>query len=317
MFCDDKGHTMKFLKMILFTLPLLLLPSLAAAGQAAYPATEEALMSELQAMPWQEGGTHQMAVSSSSIKISTGWEYLDAEAAQRYLYLLNGTEFELVEGVAVNWDTEELFTFDHYDSGYVTLDDWEDMDAATLLQQIIDGTEAANVERREMGISEMHVIGWLQEPYLDRETNAAYWAIEAVDEESGPIINYVAMKLGRKGYEELTWVGTKEQFSGAPATMTAMLGAHTFDSGFRYADFTTGDKLAGVGIAALVAASAGGSSNGKVGFFAALVLLLKKFIAFIVAGVVAVGAALKRLITGKVGEEDATPPPPDQNTTAV
>lgn len=301
---------MKLLQTMLLALAAMLLSSPAVAGQAGYPETEAALMSELQNMPWQGAGTLQMDASNSSLKISDGWEFLTADSGQRYLYLMNGTEFELVEGVAVNWDTEEMVTFEHYDVGYVTLDDWEDMDADALLKQIIDGTEAANKERVEMGISAMRVVGWLQEPYLDRETNAAYWAIEAVDEESGPVINYVAMKLGRNGYEEITWVGDKERFTGAPATMTAMLDAHRYNAGFRYADFTTGDKLAGVGIAALVAASAGGGSKGRAGLLAALALMLKKFGAAVVAAFAAVGAGIKRFFTGQTGVEDATQKPP-------
>src|SRR6266446_5681931 len=48
--------------------------------------------------------------------------------------------------------------------GYVAVDDWADVDPVKMLDAIRENTEEANAERRQQGVGEMHVVGWLQRP---------------------------------------------------------------------------------------------------------------------------------------------------------
>ena len=68
-----------------------------------------------------------------------------------------------------------------------------------------------------------------------------------------------------------------------------MLHAHSFDAGYRYEDYTTGEKVASYGIAALVAASVGG----KIAKATGLTLILKKFGAIIFACIVGIFYKMK------------------------
>lgn len=80
----------------------------------------------------------------------------------------------------------------------------------------------------------------------------------------------------------------------------AMIDSHSYDEGFRYADYVEGDKLAGFGIGALVTATAVGSKPGK-GVIAAIVggavLIAKKAWFVVLGGLAAIGALLKRLFS--------------------
>jgi uncharacterized membrane-anchored protein len=80
--------------------------------------------------------------------------------------------------------------------------------------------------------------------------------------------------------------------------LQAVIDSHGYDEGFRYADYVEGDKLAGFGIGALVAATAVGSKPGKgviAAIVGAVVLIAKKAWFVVLAGLAAIGAFFKRL----------------------
>ena len=77
------------------------------------------------------------------------------------------------------------------------------------------------------------------------------------DDSPAPIVNSVAIKLGRHGYEKFTWVTAKETYVAKGGMLDRIVAAQSFNQGARYQDYVTGDKLAGYGIAALVGTVAG------------------------------------------------------------
>jgi len=138
---------------------------------------------------------------------------------------------------------------------------------------------------------------WLQQPTLDRDGNTVRWAI-AADDGSTPIVNAVALRLGRRGFEKLTWVGDADAYRAQGGELDLMLGSHTFDPGFRYADYVTGDKVAAYGVGALVATLVG-AKFAKIGLFAGLLVLLKKFGVIAVVALGGVLAKFRRAIFGQ------------------
>jgi uncharacterized membrane-anchored protein len=70
-----------------------------------------------------------------------------------------------------------------------------------------------------------------------------------------------------------------------------MLRSHSFDSGYRYKDYRTGDKIASYGIATLVAATVGG----KIVKASGLAVLFKKLGGFIFAGIVSLFYKFKNI----------------------
>lgn len=270
----------------------------ASADQGPYPETEEALQAEFEKLVWQhEPVTYQFAASHSSVTLPQGYALLLGQEARRFLFLGNGVEFPETEAVVADWDSGAIVSFEYVDSGYVTDDDWSELDPDELLQQIKDGTDAANEERKANNIPALHVKGWRELPRFDAETRTAYWSIELHDDETGPVINASVIRLSRHGYSRLIWAGDPAQFSGSGAMLDGLMKAHAYDPGFRYADYVDGDVVAGFGIASLVAVAAGGEKSKGIiaAIIAAALIFLKKGWIVILAVLGGGWAAVKKL----------------------
>lgn len=234
-------------------------------------------------LDWKDSGIHKLSNSQSTISLPEGYKVITGESAKKSRELLG--EFNKTSTEAIIHDTnfQNRILFEYHDSGHVSLDDWKDLDPKVLLESFIQNTEEANVERQSKGFETLQVLGWVQEPVLDKETNTVFWAIKGkVTNESTPLVNAVALKLSRCGYERICWVTTLDSFKPFDGHLDIMLRSHSFNEGARYSDYKSGDKLAGYGIAALVAATVGGKIV-KAGW---LILLFKKVGGLIVAGII-------------------------------
>ncbi len=186
--------------------------------------------------------------------------------------------------------------------GFVTADDWKDVNADELLNSLRDGTEQGNEARAKSGISALHVDGWVQKPTFDASRKSVRWITRAHDDR-GTVINAVALQLGRHGYERFTLVSDGRDPKGDAAILASSVNAYRFDPGHRFSDYVQGDKLAGYGIAALVGTAAGATIAKTVGFGAVLLLIKKFFLVFVAIGLGAF-RYLKQLFNR------GTPPPP-------
>ena len=112
------------------------------------------------------------------------------------------------------------------------------------------------------------------------------------------VINAIALKLGRFGYERITWIGDPTLYQSSNDLALAVKDFN-FDQGARYGDYEVGkDRLAAYGVAGLV----GGIIAGKaanVGMLAALVVAGKKFAVVIGVGAVALLSRVKSLFRRK------------------
>ena len=266
-----------------------------AADQGPYPKTEEELRAAYDKLSWQTGGgSHKLPRSHAVIQLRSGQAALLGADAERYSWLTSGIEFPATEAVltyqSANASAEVYYEW--RDEGYVSDDDWADVDADALLKQYRENTEAANDERAANGFEPMHVVGWLEPPHYDKSTHTVTYAMELKDKDSN-WANAFALRLGRAGYTEFTWVGSVDLFQGAggrPALLNDALAIHSFEEGYRYADFQEGDKVAAYGIAGLVAAAVG-AKFGK-GLIAALIAFLIAGKKVVIPAVLVGGAAL-------------------------
>jgi uncharacterized membrane-anchored protein len=276
----------------------------ATAEQWTYPQTGEDIQAAFEALHWEvEAGRYELTASSSTVSLQQGDYLLRGIDAQRYEFLMTGVEYPETEAVIANADSSERVVFEYSEAGYVTDDDWSDLDADALLEEIRTGTEEANKQRVVNGLPPLTVIGWVERPRFDAERKIAFWALKAKEGED-EIINAVALPLSRHGYHKVTWVGDAGHYKETPRILQAALDGHAYETGYRYADYVDGDALAGFGVASLVAASAGGSKVGKgvlAAFIAAIVLFAKKawFLVFVAIGGIWMG--VKRLFS-RTGE---------------
>jgi len=276
----------------------------ALAGQGDYPKSDEEIQAAYDALDWRmEPGAYKLPASHAVIRLRSGHALLLGADARRYSWLSSGSEFP---------DTEALLTYDsgakaevYYewrDEGYVSDSDWGEVDPDALLAQYREGTEAANDERVANGFEPMQVVGWIEPPHYDKSTRTVTYAIELQDKNDS-WANAFALRLGRAGYTEFTWVGSIGLFKGAggrPALLDQALAGHSFEEGYRYSDYTDGDKVAGYGIAGLISAALG-AKFGK-GLIAALIAFVIAGKKVVIPAVVVLGAAIfkfgRRLVSG-------------------
>jgi len=255
----------------------------------------------------------RLEASNSTLTPPAHVAAIRGDDAAKYEKLTNGDVDSSLEAVAVNFKTGEPVFLEYTDSGYVTVDDWKDVDTSAMLQSIKDNTESGNAGKKAQGIAPIHVLDWIQKPTYDSATQTVRWAISAgVEGQSEPIVNSVALVLGRRGYEKLTWVADRNKYVGRGGMLDTVLAAQRFNPGARYADHANGDKLAGYGLTALVGTVAGATLY-KVGAFAALLLLLKK-LWFL--GIAAVVGAWRWIASRLKGPQFGPAPAPSQEPPA-
>ena len=251
---------------------------------AAAPSSDER-RKQIRSLHWSVAPQH-LDQSSSTLTVPTYAIAIRGADAQAFAKLANGSEDPQTEAVVADLNTGNLVYLDYHDAGYVTVDDWTNVNANEMLKSISETTEAGNADKKARGIAPLHVIGWLRAPTFDRTTKTVRWAINARDDSKNePIVNSVALVLGRHGYEELTWVSKQSEYRPHGGMLDRVLRGDRFNPGARYQDFISGDKLAGYGIAALVGTAAGATIAKTVGF-TGLLLLIKKLWFLIVAGVI-------------------------------
>ncbi len=229
-------------------------------------------------LEWHTAGSYNLSNSHSTLSLPEDRAVVFGQDAQKFSNLNGNLDDSSLEAIVLD-DSGSVVYFTSHNDGYVSLDDWDAIDSKELLENVSKNTELDNTHRRKNGMPELHVIGWIQEPSLNRQTNTVYWAIE-VEDKTGRLVNSIALRLGRKGYEKLNWVTDKSSYVPFGGELDVMLRAHSFDPGFKYSDFVKGDNVATYGIAGLIAATLGTKILKATG----LILLFKKFGIYIIAG---------------------------------
>lgn len=229
---------------------------------------------QVRAMHWVRTGTMKLTASSSSITVPPGFFGVSGDEARKVEELSEGESEANVEGVLLD-HSHDTVIFEFFPSGFVPIDDWQDLDSQRLITAISQNAETSNELRRQKGIAELHVTGWVQEPSLDRATNTVFWATGITTGAGRDLVNSLALRLGRSGFEKIIWVTDRDAYKASGGVLDTMLRAYSFDPGQRFDDHVEGDRLAGYGVAALVGAVAG-AKLAKIGAFAAILLFAKK-----------------------------------------
>ena len=288
----------------LLAVPLLAAAAAAAADQGPYPETEEALAAEYARLTWiDKPGTYTLPRSGGTVTLSAGHSLLLGPDAERQLFLMNGTESPDAE--AVLWDRKDdvLVVYEFFGEGFVKTEDWAGIDADALLEGIRARVRAQNRERAEGGMAPRTVSGWREPPEYAARYDVARWAVE-FDEAGAPVLTARALKLGRYGYQQFTWIGPVAQYSETDSLLDAALSGHEFREGGSYADFQDGDRVAADGLGALAAAAMGaqGGTGASAATFAdAVAFLEESWIVIVVAAIGAIGviAGLARTIRAR------------------
>ncbi len=281
--------------------------ALAGPGAAATGTShEDKASAEVARMHWSTG-TVKLGGSHGTFAVPDGGRIVADADAHRIDEMINGTTASDVDAYATI--RHRSLYLQYSDSGYVTADDWKDVDSAKLLQSMTEATAAENEERAKSGVPAMYVDGWVQKPTFDQARKIVGWVVK-LHQSSHPFVNAVALELGRHGYERFTLASDGSDPAGDAAILADAARGYRFDPGFRFSDYVQGDKLAGFGIAALVGTAAGATIAKTVGFGAILLLIKKFFILILAAGAGVIGW-FRKIFTGnrmQVGPPQAPPP---------
>lgn len=263
------------------------------AGSAAQNTSERSTLSAIAALPWTHGPATVPATTRATIKISKGLSALDNKGTEKFLQLsgnLPDDEHYLIMDMKSPSQWWAVFSFD--DIGYVKDD--EKIDADALLKEMKDNDGPANEARAKAGLDAIYTDGWSTPPHYDSANKRLEWGLRLRDGQGNQNLNYTIRLLGRHGVVNATLVTDAESFDSDLKQFRKALEGFEFNAGEKYSEFTSGDKVAQAGLAALILGGAAAVATKK-GWWAALLALLAKGWKLVLVGVAVVGAGIGKL----------------------
>jgi uncharacterized membrane-anchored protein len=205
---------------------------------AESPSKEPRQESPLDRIKWQQGPSSGALGNFAQIKIP-----------ENYVFAASQDTKLLMEAMQNPVSGREL------GSGYIRDDEKGSLDAAAILASIKAGNEEGNKERERRGWAKFEITGWQQQPRYDEKTNNLEWAIKG-QSDGKPVVNYNTRILGRGGVMRVTLVAGPEELEATLPQYKAALAGFGYNSGYKYAEYRQGDKLATYGLSALVVGGA-------------------------------------------------------------
>jgi uncharacterized membrane-anchored protein len=257
---------------------------------------------------WTKGPHTGDLGDQAALSVPEGYYFLDASATRAFLQATENVPSGRELGAVVRPTDENhswfaLFSF--ASDGYVDDSDKDKIDADALMKNMRAGTEQDNEERKKRGWATFNLEGWHKPPYYDATTHNLTWAIRGSSPGDSVTINHSVRLLGRRGVMSVALVAGQQGIEAATTDFNQLLTGFEYKSGQRYAEFRSGDKMAGYGLAALIGGGAAAAAV-KTGFFS-------KAWKAILALIAAASAGLKKLFGRKAPESVAdvhVPPVP-------
>jgi uncharacterized membrane-anchored protein len=280
---------------------------IAARGWAQEPTQQpQAEQRQQPTIKWQVGPTTGKLGDIAEISIPEGYAFADKDGAIKILQMTENIPSGRELGVVVSKQSSWFMIFEFRDSGYVKDDEGSKLDAQAILKSLQEGTDEANSERAKHGWKPIHVAGWQRAPYYDPQTHNLTWAtlVRGDDPQEGGSVNHEIRILGRRGTMDVDLIASPTDYASLTGTFNTLISGFHYTQGNRYSDFAKGDKVAEYGLTALILGG-GAAVALKTG-------LLAKFWKFIVMGIVAIGAAIKKLFQKIFGKEEKIENPNEQ-----
>ncbi|CAD7845095.1 MAG: hypothetical protein [Olavius algarvensis Delta 4 endosymbiont] len=256
---------------------------------------------------WIEGpGTvglgHDLAI------LSLDFEYLFANASdtRKLMQSIGNPVSSRETGLIAPKNGDPWYIVFEYDPvGYIKDDEKADLDADAIFESIREATEYSNQQRIKQGFSTVKLIGWQIEPHYDENAHNLVWAL--LGEENGEkIVNYNTRLLGRQGYMSVVLVTSLNEFQSLIGNVNGILDGFSYKQGKSYAEYVKGDKLAKIGLTALVAGGAAAAAS-KFGIFKMLAKGGKAVFIAILAVLSAIWAILKSIFKRRPESAETAP----------
>ena len=244
-------------------------------------------------------GIIKLESGNATLNVPKGFKFIDGKQAQYVLHDLWGNPEDttiqgaiIPENTGVTYSDCWLFTVSFDPMGFVKDDDAKDVDYDELVEEMKTDIAAQSEERAKAGYGTMKLIGWASKPFYDEKLKVLHWAKEIkFNKDTVNTLNYDLRVLGRKGVYVLSAVGSMQQLADIKKNINNVLTSIQYNEGEKYGNFDSStDSVAAWTIGGLVA----GKVLAKVGFFA----IIAKFGKFIVIGLIAAFAAVKKFFFG-------------------
>ena len=231
---------------LLFALPL------SAAEPSVEQAQAEIAAANQAAMDAAISGPSTINVGEqATLQLPEGFSYVPKSQTQRLLKAFDGKGDPAVEGMILPqiwrpfcwWDqlilpqSEEetwMLVVGYEAAGYIKDDDAKDWDADELLNNLKEGTKAANEERQARGIPQLEVVGWAQVPTYSANDHHLLWSASAREvgsSDTNYTINYNTLVLGREGYVSMNMVTDAQNVDRLKPVASQLLSAMKFNGG--------------------------------------------------------------------------------------
>lgn len=245
----------------------------------------------------------------AELKLPEGYHFVGEKSLDRFFELTQNARGGNEVGVVMapnGW----LMFFDYEDTGYVKDDERDKLNADKLMGSMSKNQEAANESRKSRGWDELKLSGWATAPHYDEKTNNLKWAIKLSSSQDGHkevFINESIRLLGRSGVMNVTLVSDTPAFKAAELEAQQLLTDNfSYVAGAKYSEYKSGDKLAKYGLAALVLGG-GVAAAAKMGLLAQFGVLLAKAWKLVVAALVGIGVAIKKILNKITGARPDEP----------
>ncbi|MBN8420866.1 MAG: DUF2167 domain-containing protein [Verrucomicrobia bacterium] len=249
---------------------------------------------EIEKLGWTRQGKGSLG-GKAEVAIPPGYRFTSGDGTRQLMAMYGNPPTQRELGMLATEGLGPWIIFEFDESGYVKDDEKDKIDADDMLAKLREGQEQGNEYRREHGMAELEILGWVVPPRYNEKTHNLEWAtrLKSVGSE-GISINYNTRLLGRTGVMEVTLVCEPEEMEKMIAEQEKILTGFSYIEGQRYAEFREGDKVAKYGLTALIAGT-GAFAAAKMGLFGKLGIFFAKLGKAAILLVVGALAGLKKL----------------------
>ncbi len=253
---------------------------------------------EIEKLGWTRQGKGSLG-GKAEVDIPQGYRFTPGDGTRKLMEMYGNPPTQRELGMLATEGLGPWIIFEFDESGYVKDDEKDKIDADEMLASLRESQVQGNQYRREHGLTELEILGWVIPPRYNEKTHNLEWGtrLKSLDND-GISINYNTRLLGRTGVMEVTLVCEPEEMEKMIAEQEKILAGFSYIEGQRYAEFREGDKVAKYGLTALIAGT-GAFAAAKMGLFGKLGLVFAKMGKAAILLVVGALAAVKKLF-GKI-----------------
>ena len=249
--------------------------------------------------------TIQFEKAKASFYITASEYYLKGKDANQWCWWVFGKGCKGDEVLIFGPDYSIYISYK--DDGYVTLDDWKEVNTSTWLKEMREIAKANAEIFKKQNLEYATYINWIFKPEFNEEKKFVHYSKEVTWNDQGKSMESATLALGRKGYLSVIFVfditpeSNLKEFASIGKDFANTI---KFDEGSLHTDYKSGDKIAAVGIGGLVAGTLGVKVLAKAGILAKFLPLLAKFWWIIIAPIVAIFGFAAKKDSSKVSEMD-------------